>query len=98
LTEPELVKVKLNDCPGVRVPEFKRLPESDVIVWGTVSLLVQVTFVPVLMFSIPGVKEKLFMLTATLDDAGAGAVTAGAGGVCEVSAGATTGLLLEVIK
>jgi hypothetical protein len=67
---PALVKIKLKDCPGESLGEFRRLPTSDVTVCGTESLLVQVTFVPALMVSVDGLNEKFFISTETFSVAG----------------------------
>lgn len=55
--------MKLNDWPGERVGELRRLPESEVIVCGTLSLFTHVTFVPLLIDKSDGLNAKLSMLT-----------------------------------
>jgi len=61
------IKVKLKEAPGAIVPEFNKLPESEVTVCGTLSLFVHVTFVPFFIFSVAGLKAKLCIFTETLD-------------------------------
>jgi hypothetical protein len=56
------VKVKLKLFPGGRSPELKA-PWSAVTVWVTVSLLVQVTFVPTLTVRVVGPKAKFMIET-----------------------------------
>lgn len=48
---------------------MRRLPESDVTVWETLSLFVHVTFVPTLIVKDDGLKEKLFISTEALETA-----------------------------
>lgn len=79
-----------------RAPEFKRLPESEVTVWGTLSLLVQVTLVPVFTVIVEGLNEKLLMFIAATfaggvaaGALGAGAAGAGAAGAGELATGLT---------
>jgi len=48
-------------------PEWK---VSDLMVWITESLLVQVTVAPVLTVSVPGLKAKPWMLTELASAAG----------------------------
>lgn len=62
-----MLKVKLKDWPGERVGELSKLPESEVTVCATLSLLVQVTVVPARIFNVAGLKEKLLMLTETFE-------------------------------
>jgi len=106
-----LVKTKLNDCPGERVEELNKLPESNVTVWVIESSLIHVTFVPVLIFSVDGLNEKFLISIVTFDSIVVvfevtvvdvvvvvvceGVVTAD---VWEVSTGVTFDLLLEVTK
>lgn len=88
---PGLVKVKLNDCPGDRVPESKTLLWSAVTVCVTASSLTQVTFVPVLIDNAPGVKEKFFILTIIL----VGLFEVDTEGVGDVSVAGPPDLLFE---
>ena len=67
--------VKLKLAPGSIGPDSKA-PSSAVTVWGTASLLVQVTVVPAATSSVIGLKEKFSIETAA---AGASA-SAGFGG------------------
>ncbi len=50
---------------GARLP-LSNAPLSLVIVWVTLSLLVQVALVPALMVRVPGEKEKLDKVTELL--------------------------------
>ena len=57
--------MKLYDCPEVSLEESKRVPESEVTVCGALSLLVHVTFVPVLIEIEAGLNAKSLIPTAT---------------------------------
>lgn len=57
-----MVNVKLKLLPGERSPELKA-PWSAVTVWVTVSLFVQVTFVPVFNVRVAGLKAKFIIVT-----------------------------------
>ena len=52
------------------MPELSRLPESEVTVWGTLSLLTQVTRVPGLIVMVAGLNTKFLMFTVTLLEVG----------------------------
>ena len=57
-----MVNVKLKLFPGERSPESKA-PWSAVTVWVTVSLFIQVTFVPVFTVRVAGLKAKFIIVT-----------------------------------
>ena len=86
---PDLVKVKEYVSPVARLLEPHE-PSSPAILWATVSLLVQVTVVPVVMVRTTGSKAKFAMETlASLDWTG-GKVPAGVGAVFGPQAGLLT--------
>lgn len=62
---PALVKVKLNEPPGLIVPEFQT-EVLLVVVWAIALLFVQVTVWPTLIVSVAGWKLKLTMLILRL--------------------------------
>jgi hypothetical protein len=57
-----LVNVKLKLFPGERSPESKA-PWLAVTVWVTVSLFIQVTFMPVFTVRVTGLKAKFIIVT-----------------------------------
>ena len=57
-----MVNVKLKLFPGERSPE-SNAPWSAVTVWVTVSLFIQVTFVPIFTVRDTGLKAKFIIVT-----------------------------------
>jgi len=94
-----LVKVKLKLLPGERSPELNA-PWSAVTVWVTVSLFVQVTFVPVFTVRLAGLKAKFMIVTlfpvlvGVLVEAVVGVAV---GAVVGVLVGAAVGVLVDVV-
>ena len=90
------MKVKLKLFPGERSPELKA-PWSAVTVWVTVSLFVQVNFVPVFTVRVSGLKAKFMIETLfpVLVDVLVGAVVGVlVGAVVGVLVGAVVGVLV----
>ena len=90
-----LGNVKLKLFPGERSPELKA-PWSAVTVWVTVSLFIQVTFVPVFTVRDTGLKAKfiIVMLFPLLVDPVVGVLV---GAVVGVQVGPVVGVLVGVV-
>jgi len=88
------VKVKLKVLPGVRGPELNA-PLSAVTVWVTVSLFVQLTFVPTFTVRDTGLKAK-FLIETLLPVLVGAVVGVGVGAVVGVGVGAVVGALVGV--
>jgi hypothetical protein len=93
------LNVKLKLLPGERFPE-SNAPWSAVTVWVTVSLFVQVTFVPVFTVRLAGLKAKFIIVTllpltlGVLVDAVVGVAV---GAVVGVFVGAVVGVLVDAV-
>lgn len=62
-----MLKVREKGCPpGVSVPDVQK-PLSEVVVWGTKSLLLHTTVSPAVMVISLGSKRKSWMETVTFD-------------------------------
>ncbi len=93
------MKVKLKVLPGVRGPELNA-PWSAVTVWVTVSLFVQLTFVPTFTVRDTGLKAKFLIVTLlpVLVGAVVGVgVGAAVGAVVGVGVGALVGAVVGVL-
>lgn len=97
------MKVKLKVLPGVRGPELKA-PLLAVTVWVTVSLFVQLTFVPTFTVRDVGLKAKFAIDTLLPVLVGAvvgvlvgAAVGAVVGALVGVAVGAVVGVLAVVV-
>jgi cell shape-determining protein MreD len=95
------VKVKLKVLPGVRGPELNA-PLSAVTVWVTVSLFVQLTFVPTFTVRDVGLKAKFLIdtllpvLVGAVVGVGVG-VGAMVGALVGVAVGTVVGVLAVVV-
>jgi hypothetical protein len=93
------VKVKLKVLPGARGPELNA-PLLAVTVWVTVSLFVQLTFVPTFTVRDVGLKAKFAIVTllpvlvGAVVGVGVGALVGAAVGAV---VGAAVGVLAEVV-
>ena len=90
-----MVNVKLKLLPGSRSPELNA-PWSAVTVWVTVSLFVQVTFVPVFTVRDAGLKAK-FIIVTLLPLALGVLVDAVVGVAVGAVVGAVVGVLVDVV-
>lgn len=70
--KPALFSTTLYDWPGETAEEPSVVPESEVTVWATLSLFVQVTLVPTFTVIADGLNAKFLILTETAAGAGTG--------------------------